>query len=182
MSTIACIEPQIQGRPSDRPNSWFAVHTFPRHEKRVSEELTSRGIQHYLPLVARMHQWSDRRKEVALPLFPCYVFVQICPVPEHRLQVLRVKGVIGFVGSGKEGTSIPDSQIEGVRILVTNKILADPYPFLKVGQRVRVRGSYLDGMEGILLRRNGTRRLVISVEALEQSLSVCVDGFQVEAV
>lgn len=161
---------------------WFAVHTYPRHEKSVASHLALKGVEHHLPLITALHQWSDRRKEVELPLFPCYVFVQILPVAERRVQVLQVPGVLGFVGSRGEGTPIPESQIEDIRTLLKNKIHVDPYPFLKVGQRVHICGSYLDGVEGILIRRNGRRRLIISVDALERSFSICVEGLQVEAV
>jgi transcription antitermination factor NusG len=161
---------------------WFAVHTYPRHEKRVVSRLTLKGVENHLPIIKGLHQWSDRRKEVELPLFPCYVFVQIQPIAEHRVLVLQVPGVIGLVGSGGEGTPIPASQIEAIRTLVKSKVRTDPYPFLKIGQRVHVRGSYLDGVEGILIRRNGMRRLIISVEALERSFAICVEGLQVEAI
>ncbi|HLW53528.1 MAG TPA: UpxY family transcription antiterminator [Candidatus Angelobacter sp.] len=161
--------------------SWFAIQTFPRHEKRVAALLTLKGFDNYLPSVSQVHQWSDRRKEVVLPLFPCYAFVHIFPSPEHLVQVLQVRGVIGFVGAG-QGTPIPDGQIEDIRILLKNKIALDPYPFLKIGQRVRIRGGSLDGIEGILLRRNGTRRLIISVDSLERSLSLCVEGLEVEGI
>lgn len=161
---------------------WFAVQTYPRHEKRAASQLALRGVDHYLPLVTQFHQWSDRRKQVELPLFPCYMFVHIPPSAEHHVQVLQVGGVIGFVGAGKQGVPIPDRQIEDIRTLLTNKISLDPYPFLKIGQRVRICGSSLDGIEGILVRRNGIRRLVISVDNLERSLSICVEGLEVKGI
>lgn len=168
--------------PLSEPALWFAIHTYPRHEKRVSSHLSLKGVENHLPLLTQVHQWSDRRKAVDLPLFPCYVFVQIPPVAESRVQVLQVPGVISLVGSGGEGTPIPENQIDAIRTLLKNKVRTDPYPFLKIGQRVKVRGSYLDGVEGILIRRNGMRRLIISVEALERSVAICVEGLQVEAI
>jgi transcription antitermination factor NusG len=158
------------------------VQTYAKHEKRVASQLILRDVENYLPLVSRLHQWSDRRKEVELPLFPCYIFVRITPSAEHQVQVLQVGGVIGFVGRGRLGVPIPDNQIEDIRTLLRNKISLDPYPFLKIGQRVRIRGSSLDGIEGILVRRNGMRRLVISVDNLERSLSLCVEGLEVEGI
>lgn len=165
-----------------RPTLWFAIQTYPRHEKSVSDQLSLKGVDNYLPVVASIHQWSDRRKQVEMPLFPGYAFVHIPPSAEHRVQVLQVGGVQGFVGAGRQGLPIPDSQIENIRTLLQNKISLDPYPFLKIGQRVRIRGGSLNGIEGILVRRNGTRRLVISVDTLERSLSVCVEGLQVEGI
>lgn len=161
---------------------WFAVQTYPRHEKRAASQLTLKGVDNYLPLVTQLHQWSDRRKLVELPLFPCYMFVHISPSAEHHVQVLQVGGVIGFVGDGRHGIPIPDNQIEDIRTLLRNKVPLDPYPFLKIGQRVRICGGSLAGIEGILVRRNGIRRLVISVDNLERSLSICVEGLTVEAI
>ena len=162
--------------------NWYAIHTYPRHEKKVATELTQRGVETYLPLVSKLNQWSDRRKLVELPLFPCYTFVRVESTAEARVRVLRVNGVIGLVGASGHGAPIPDNQIEDVRILLKNKIAFDPYPFLKIGQRVRVRGGSLDGLEGILIDRVRNRRLVISVESIERSLSISIEGLEVESV
>jgi transcription antitermination factor NusG len=147
----------------------------------VASELAERGVEVYLPTLTKVHQWSDRRKTVELPLFPCYAFVRILSSPEARVRVLRVGGIIGFVGASRQGEPVPDGQIESVKKLLTSKLGMEAYPFLKVGQRVRVRGGALDGVEGIL-QRNGGRRLIISVESLQRSLSVCVEGLEVEAI
>ena len=173
---------KIETSPTEACPAWFAIHTAPRHEKRIANQLTGTGVENYLPVVAHSHQWSDRRKKVDLPLFPCYTFVHIPPSAEQRVKVLRVPGVIGFVGAARQGIPIPDRQIENIRALLTSSIAFDPYPFLKIGQRVRIRGGSLDGIEGVLMRRNGIRRLVISVDSLERSLSLCVEGLDVEAV
>ena len=86
-----------------------------------------------------------------------------------------------MVGSGSEGTPIPDEQIEAVRTLLDGSLPCSSYPFLKIGQRVRIRSGALDGMEGILVSRNGSSTLVISVDAIQRSLAVRVEGYQVEA-
>lgn len=161
---------------------WFAIQTYPRHEKRISGQLALKRVDHFLPIMSRYSQWSDRRKLVEFPLFPCYLFVHIVPSPEYRMQILQVAGVIAFVGPGRQPAPIPDNQIEDVRTLIKSKVALDPYPFLKIGQRVRVRGGALDGIEGILLRRNGARRLIMSVDNLERSLSICVEGLEIEGV
>ncbi len=161
---------------------WFAVKTRPRHEKKVVSELEHRGIVNYLPLVHETHRWSDRRKELDLPLFPGYVFVQTAMSPESRLAVVRVNGVLHFVGSRNQGTAIPEKQIEGIRKLLASDVQAMPYAFVKVGQRVSIRGGALDGLEGIVVGRNGRRRFVISIEAIERSLAISVEGYDLEAV
>lgn len=163
------------------PASWFAVHTYPRHEKRVVAELAHKGIESYLPLVEEEHYWSDRKKTVNLPLFSCYAFVRLALTPQKRVAVLKVPGVIGFVGPQHQGTPIPDQEIEGVRRLLEQEIKFKTCPFLKIGQRVRVRGGALDGVEGILTDRNGERQMVVSVSTLERSLAIRVEGYHIEA-
>ena len=87
-----------------------------------------------------------------------------------------------MVGSGGEGTPIPDGQLDAVRTLMDGPIPWSSYPFLKIGQRVRIRGGALEGLEGVLVARSGNQTLVISIDAIQRSLAVRVEGYQVEAV
>ncbi len=162
-------------------SEWYALHTRPRHEKLVIQRLVERGVETFLPVITETHRWSDRKKSVQLPLFSCYVFARFIPNRSERLQVLRVSGVLGLVGSQGEGTPIPDEQIDAVRTLVEGSVPWSSHPFLKIGQRVRIRSGALNGMEGILVSRNGSDTLVISVDALQRSLAVRVEGYELEA-
>src|SRR3954468_22294386 len=92
---------------------WFAIHVRSRHEKKVAEELQQRGISNFLPVVRQVRRWSDRKKIVELPLFSCYLFVQIVPSPPVRVSVLNFHGVLGFIGP-HQGTPIPSEQIESI--------------------------------------------------------------------
>lgn len=162
--------------------SWYAIHTRARHEKRVASELERKGIRTFLPLWSEMRQWSDRRMMVDIPLFSCYAFVNIDSSMASRVEVLRTAGVLTFVGGNHQCVSIPDSEIESIQMLLANRISFTHHPFLVVGQKVRVRNGALEGVEGILTRFNGNSRLVISVETIQRSLSVTVDGYDVEPV
>ena len=162
--------------------NWYALHTRSRHERLVAQRLAELGVETFLPTVTEVHRWSDRKKSVELPLFSCYVFARFLPQRSDRLHVLRVGGVLGLVGSQGEGSPIPNEQIDTVRTLVAGSVPWSPYPFLQIGQRVRIRGGALEGMEGILVSRNGNHTLVISVDAIQRSLCVRVEGYQVEAI
>ena len=166
----------------DEVEQWFALQTRARHEKVVAQRLRDTGIATFLPLVRGVHRWSDRRKIVELPLFSCYVFARLLPRNEHRLQVLLLDGVLRFVGSGGQAISIPEDQIDAVRKLVAEELPYCSYPFLKIGQRVRIRGGSLDGVEGILTSRSGDRTLVVSVDAIQRSLAVRIEGYDVEPI
>jgi transcription antitermination factor NusG len=168
--------------PSPDSPVWYAVHTFPRHEKAVSERMRQQGLTAFLPTIKEVHRWSDRRKSVELPLFSCYVFAKIVPSNEERIRILRTHGVIGLVGTRGEGTPIPDEQMDAIRTVLAQDLACGPHPFLKIGQRVRVRSGALDGLEGVLISKNGDNTLVVSVDAIQRSLAVRIDGYQVEAV
>jgi transcription antitermination factor NusG len=159
---------------------WFAVHTRARHEKMVAERLRDHGFTTFLPLVRETHRWSDRKKVVELPLFSCYVFAKFVPGGNERLRVLQTDGVLQIVGARHEGIAIPEEQIDAVRTLLAEGVTWSACPFLKLGQRVRIRSGALDGVEGILVGRNGDRTLVVSVDVIQRSLSVRIEGYHVE--
>ena len=161
--------------------NWYALHTRPRHERVVVHKLKERGVQTFLPTITEVHRWSDRKKSVQLPLFSCYVFAKVKDERTERLNVLRVGGVLRLVGNHGEGTPIPDAQIDAIRTLVDRNLPFSPCPFLKIGQRVRIRGGALEGLEGIFVARNGSHTLVISIDAIERSLAVRLEGYRVEA-
>jgi transcription antitermination factor NusG len=162
----------------DKP--WFAIQTRPRHEKSVTAGLQEKGIKVFLPLLSENHRWSDRCRVVDVPLFPSYVFIQTADTPATRILVLRTLGVVQFVGVRGAGIPIPDEQIESVRIVLEHGIRFTPFPYLNVGQRVRIRGGSLEGVQGILLGMNGDQSLIISVELIQRSLAIRVAGYQVE--
>jgi transcription antitermination factor NusG len=171
-----------QPAPVAETENWYGLQTRPRHEKIVAQRLEERGVTTFLPLVTEVHRWSDRKKSVQMPLFSCYVFARFVPNRSDRLRVLRVDGVFGLVGDRGEGAPIPDEQINTVRSLVEGQLPWSSHPFLKIGQRVRIKSGALDGLEGILVSRNGDRTLVISVDAIQRSLAVRVEGYEVEPV
>jgi transcription antitermination factor NusG len=158
---------------------WFAVHTHARHEKVVAQEIHDLGMTSFLPLVKQVRQWSDRRKVVEFPLFSCYVFVRMAPDNRDRLRVLQVNGVLGFVGTRGTGVAIPDEQIEAVRLVMEEHLPVCSHPFLKIGQHIRIRSGALSGIEGILVARSGEQMLVISLDAIQRSLTVRIQGYDV---
>lgn len=165
----------------DQPH-WYAVRTRSRHEKMVSEQLEKQGIESFLPLMKRTHKWTDRTKEIELPVFSGYSFVRMVFSSAERLRVLKTHGVAGFVGMKNIGTAIPDSQIQDIRTLLASEIPFEERTFLRVGQRVRIRGGALDGVEGILSAHDEDQSLVVSVELIQRSLSVRIRGYEVEPV
>jgi transcription antitermination factor NusG len=167
---------------AQKESNWYAVHTKARHEKRVAAQFEEKRVCTFLPLLRQIHRWSDRRSVVEVPVFSCYAFVRMVQTVEERLKVLRTPGVLGFVGSERQGTPIPDEQIESLRKAISENVPCLPYPFISAGKHVRIRGGSLDGVEGILMRQGGNQSLVISVELLQQSVSIRVEGYDIELV
>ena len=165
----------------EEPN-WYAVHTMARHEKRVAAQIAEKRVHTFLPLVSQIHRWSDRSEKVEVPLFTCYSFVRIIQTSGERLKVLQTPGVLGFVGSERVGTPIPNEEIENLQTAIREKIPFAVHPFLDVGKRARVRGGSLDGVEGILVRQGADQSLILSVELLHRSVSIQIKGYHVELI
>jgi transcription antitermination factor NusG len=161
------------------PADWFAVQTRYRFEKKVASQLEQKGCQVYLPLLCERHAWSDRQKAVAVPLFPGYAFVYIDQSRDSRKRVLQTLGLIGFVHFGGAVVPVPKKQIDDLQSLQRENARFALYPFIKAGQRVRVRGGCLNGLEGMLLEQN-ERRLIISIEAIQRSIAIEASGYELE--
>ncbi len=163
-------------------SSWFAIQTRPRFEKKVSVELQEKGVNTFLPLSSATHQWSDRRRLVQLPLFSGYVFVRISLSLNARVSVLQTNGVVNFVGVRNMGIPIPDCEIEALQSVVEGGAAIEPCPHLNIGQRVRIRGGCFDGVEGVLVAVNGGQSLIVSVNLIQRSIAMRIDGYKVEAI
>jgi transcription termination/antitermination protein NusG len=164
---------------SDEP-AWFAVHTRTRFEKKVALQLQEKHIETFLPLFSAKHKWNDRQQIVQEPLFPGYVFVRISPVMNSRVAVLRTIGVMQFVGHRGIGSPVPAAEIQAIKTVLEQRIPFLLYPYMNVGQRVRIRGGCFDGTEGILTAINGDDSLVISVQLIQRSIAMRIIGYQIE--
>jgi transcription antitermination factor NusG len=160
---------------------WFAVYTSPRHEKRVSQYLSLKEIEHYLPLYRTQRKWSDGSKvTLDLPLFPGYLFVRIDG--SERVRVLQVPGVLSFVGgTGGQPASLPEAEINALRTGLPLRH-AEPHPLLTVGQRARIRSGALAGMEGVVVRRKNSLRVVLTMDIIRRSVAVEVDETELETL
>jgi transcription antitermination factor NusG len=160
---------------------WYALHTRAKHEKKVAAQLAEHDITAFLPMFAERHQWSDRQKVVQLPMFSCYVFVQVASWRELYLRVLQTQGVLQWVRSNGEPAVVPDGEIENIKTALEEGLSASPCEYPQIGQRVRLRSGCLQGVEGVLVERKGERKLVIAIQLIQQAVAVSVEGYQIEA-
>ena len=152
---------------------WYAVQVRTRWEASTSSLLSGKGYQTLLPTYRQKKSWSGRPKEVSAPLFPGYVFCRFDV--RNRLPVLITPGVIAVVGSGKVPVPVEDGEIAGIQAVVSSGFQAEPWPFLELGQRVRIESEPLQGLEGILINFKGNHRIVLSVSLLRRSVALEID-------
>lgn len=159
---------------------WFAAYTLPNHEKRVARQLGERDIAHYLPVYESVRQWKDRKMRLEMPLFPGYVFVRLAL--QNRLRVVQVPSVIRLVGFGSEPVAIPEAELTAIRTCLDHRCRVEPHAVLQRGQRVRITRGALAGTEGILARKKGISRLVLSVGLIMRAVAVEVNIADVEPI
>jgi transcriptional antiterminator RfaH len=160
--------------------AWFAVQVRYRFEKKAAAQLTSKGMEVFLPLRKEKRQWGDRKKEVLVPLFPGYAFVHTDRSVWSRLIILQIPGVLGFVSSGN-AASIPCKQLKDLQLLLKEEIPLALCPFAEKGQPARICGGLLDSVEGLLTQAEKTK-LLISLEAVQCSIAVDVQDYEVEMI
>ena len=159
---------------------WYALHTYPRHEKRVYENLGLHAIECFLPLYESVHRWKNGCKvRVELPLFPGYLFLKIDP--RERFKALSLPGAVSIVGSVSGPWPLPDAEIVSLRARVQSRKF-EPHSYLAVGQKVRIKSGPLADLTGFLVRQSGGFRVVVSVDLIRQSAAVEVDADDVEPV
>ena len=165
------------GISSENGSCWFALRTKSRHEKVVRDNLTCMGIDSLLPTVTRIRQWKDRRKEIEVPLFSCYCFVRCVGI--EKLRILKIPGVLEIVGRAGCPESIPESEIAMMKTLMMTVLKYDSYPYLNEGMQVEVIRGVLQGMQGILIRKKQSHRLVVGIRLIQQAVAVEIDAADV---
>ncbi len=143
---------------------WFALQVRSRYEDIVTAHLSGKGYESFLPLYMCRRRWSDRFKEIECPLFPGYVFCRLNPL--DRLPILIIPGVSLIVGMGKTPVAIDETEIAAIQAAVKSGLPSQPWPFVRIGQRVRIEHGPLCGLEGVF---------VLSVTLLQRSIAVQVE-------
>lgn len=159
---------------------WYAVHTRHQHEKMVAATLLGKGFEVFLPTYNAVHRWSDRNRQVTLPLFPGYLF--FANEIDRWLQIVSTPGVNGIIKVGNVPAEISHEEICAIRRMVESTLRVEPHPFLRDGDLVRIKAGPLAGLEGIVSRKKDALRLVLSIQILGQSAAVEIDGYVVERV
>jgi transcription antitermination factor NusG len=154
--------------------SWFAVQVKTTHEKRVATLFDYKGYEWFVPQYLSRRRWSDRIKEVELPLFPGYVFCRFSP--GSRVPILKTPSVLRVVGIGPIPTPIDEREMVALQAATKSGLGISPHPFMQVGQWVRINGGSLYGLEGLIADVRQRDRLILSVTLLQRSVAVEIDS------
>jgi transcription antitermination factor NusG len=153
--------------------AWYALQVRSRKESYVASQILGQGFECFLPTYKSIRHWSDRKKELEQPLFPGYLFCRF--EFQARRPLVTIPGVLQILGNGRVGIPVPDDDISSLRLAVSSGMPKQPWPYLEVGQRVRVNYGTLTGLEGILVNVKGNHRVVLSVTLLQRSVAMEVD-------
>jgi len=177
MSVTSTLE-EAESPANTNSGNWFAVYVYSNHEKAIESQLRMRGVETFLPLQTVVKRWKNRvTAKVEIPLFKGYIFVKIAR--EQCARILEVSRVHSLVGNGREFLTLPENEIETLRSGLRER-QAEPYPYVKVGDLARIRSGPLAGMKGVVVRINNQLRVVLSIDAIERSISVQVAADELE--
>ncbi len=160
--------------PEHGDHRWYAIRVRSKYENVASAGLRGKGYEEFLPSYRSKRRWSDRVKEIELPLFPGYLFCRFC-VNDRLLPILTTPGVLSIAGAGKTPIPVRDEEVGAVRAILSSGLASRPWPFLRVGSRVYIESGPLAGLEGIIAETEKVDRLIVSVSLLQRSVAVEID-------
>ena len=166
--------------PETDTQQWFALQVRTRWESSTAVLLSGKGYEAFLPTYKTKKRWNGRLRDINAPLFPGYVFCRFDAL--KRLPVLVTPGVISVVGRGRVPLPVDDSEIAAVQTVVSSGFRAEPWPYLEIGQRIRIERDALAGLEGILVNFKGSHRIIVSVSLLRRSVALEIDRSCVSSV
>ena len=166
--TIPSKEQKIKKNNSSE-EKWYALYTRPRAEKLVFQRLVEEGIETFLPLQKTYRMWSDRKKLVEKPLLSSYIFVKT--KKKNFPKVYKTNGVVKFVSFEGQPVSIPQNQIDNLRLLInSDAVIEVSCEKLATGDNVKVINGSLIGLTGELIKIGSRNRVVVRIDRLDQNL------------
>jgi len=162
---------------------WYAIHTRSRHEDKVHAGFIQKSFHAFLPKIEVWSKRKDRRKKIMLPMFPGYLFVDV-PVMDNKikLDILKTFGVVRILGKpvGHEPIPVPDDKIDAIQRLVKSKIEVQHFQYPKIGEPAQIVDGPFKGIEGIVVSTDYEKELfVVSIEILQRSVAIKLEGFQI---
>jgi len=162
---------------------WRVAWTHSNCEQLVYDQLVPKGFNVFLPTAEAWTRRGGSRVRGRVPLFRGYLFLRHAVDKATYVEVCKARGIVRLLGQRWDQLEVvPDSEIDAIQKLVRSELPIFPYPFLREGERVRIKGGPLADVEGILVGRNPKKGLVVvSVELLRRSVAVRVDCTLIDA-
>jgi transcription antitermination factor NusG len=155
-------------KKNDSQKSWFALYTKPRNEFKASEQLTRAEVEHYLPTITRLKQWSDRKKKVTEPLIRGYIFIYANE--KQRLVSVEQPSIVRCIFDGGHPASIPDWQIDNIKKMLTLDSEIIVYNGIVPGTKVKIKNGPFEGVVGTVTNNEMERSISISIDLLNRSV------------
>jgi transcription antitermination factor NusG len=175
LQTVSAEPPILRASPQAR---WHLLHVRSRQEKALGADLSMRGISHYLPLVRQARFYRHRKSQVQLPLFAGYVFLLGTMEQAYSAdRTGRVARIIPVFDQEKM-----DWELANLQLAMHRQPNLAPYPFLKAGLPVEVRGGPFRGVQGVIESRAKETRLILQVTTLGKAVSLEIDASLVDPI
>lgn len=170
-----------EGRLSVLP--WYAIHTRSRHEDRVHLGLFQKAFHVFLPKIEVWSKRKDRRKKILVPMFPGYLFIELMSTDnETKVNVLKTFGVVKLLGAPHhpDPIPVPDEKIDAIQRIVSSRVEVQHIQYPKVGEPARIVDGPFAGIEGVVLKTDLEKEVfVVSIELLQRSVAIRLEGFQI---
>ena len=177
------METETIANPIEVPEKWWALHTKSRFEQKVHAGLSGKALEAFLPRIEVMSRRKDRRKKILVPMIPGYVFVRSALAPEEYHRIIQTVGVVRMIAFKGKPVPANEQEISSLMILDGTDRTVENRTYMRKGDRVMIMEGPLKGLEGFYVRhKNKTDQVVVSVELLQRSLEVQLEGWSLERV
>ena len=164
---------------NDDKRSWYCVYTRSRREKDLMRKLLGQSIPFFGPLARKRYRSPGGRLRTSfIPLFPNYVFM--FANNREKYEAMMTNCISKCEPVGQEEELVHD--LRQVREACLSGVPLTPEARLKAGDPVRVRTGPFAGYDGMVIRREGRSRLLLSVRFLEQGVSMEIDEGLLEPI
>jgi transcription elongation factor/antiterminator RfaH len=161
---------------------WYVLHTRSRHESVVSEGLSKKSMEVFLPKIKVRSTRRDRKAMIHVPLFPGYVFIKSDLHPHTHLEIVKTAGVVRLIGTQQGPVPVAEDTIASLKIMVASEMPIATGHRLQPGDRVQVVNGPFTGVIGTFVRYHNQSRVVVNIEALGQCAGVEVQGEDIEVL
>lgn len=156
---------------------WLVLWTRSNCEQLVHDQLTANGFDALLPKIPRYSQHKGRSYLKHIPMFAGYLFLHHAIDKYSYISLCKTKGLVRILGErwDRLGT-VPEQQMQNIQKVMLANLTIIPHAYLRQGQRVRVISGPLANIEGIVLKYESKKSLlIISVELMQRSIGVPID-------